>query len=488
MPSASPSRPTAATTCACSSRSTASPAGTNSSAATRPRAACTRARCRSPRTRAGRGTPQSVAALRGLARTYYLEFIYGPEETEQPPDPFATNSAMPQIGPDENRLNPDGERALRFALDALAKAEPPDQRARGETLVELGDWYLIGGARPRRTTPIAQGWNELGAAGNDAVAMLPRRAASPTARRRASIARARPNDPGNYEERFVEARFKVLAGRQGGRRRDRRQQRADGDREGDAVRRAQGALRAAHRERRARGDRGRDAARASAGEGAAGAGGAGASLSGASRPATTLASRHRAARRRRGAASGRAGWLGRGGRHARFGRRRAGHTSGSVAGGGVGRVGRPAAPRSRTSTVSMASGSPAAAPGWWQRRPAADRYASSFASAARGTASGTSRRRRASPRGSHRRAARAAHAPARRCHSRLACSIDRLTGRRAQQDPVADRHGDVVAAGLARGREGILLDARLENALQSPGAARRVEVLRTRSADRNRRP
>lgn len=157
----------------------------------------------------GRGTVQSVAALRGLARTYYNEFIYGPEETEQPPDPFQVNTPQPQIGQQEGRLNPDGERALRFALEALAKAEPVDRRARGETLVELGDWYLIGGATAKASEAYREGWKELVAAGNDAVALLqaPRRLAyrPPSA----SIARARPNDPENYEERFVEARFRV---------------------------------------------------------------------------------------------------------------------------------------------------------------------------------------------------------------------------------------------------------------------------------------
>jgi len=160
---------------------------------------------------AGRGNTQAVASLRGLARTYYLEFIYGPEEVEAPPDPFATNSAMPQIGQNENRLNPEGERALDYALEALGKEDPLDHRARGETLVELGDWYLIGGATAKANNAYREGWKELSAAGNDAVSMLqaPRRLAyrPPSA----SIARARPNDPGSYEERFVETRFTVLA-------------------------------------------------------------------------------------------------------------------------------------------------------------------------------------------------------------------------------------------------------------------------------------
>jgi tetratricopeptide (TPR) repeat protein len=159
---------------------------------------------------AGRGAVQSVAALRGLARTYYNEFIYGPEEIEQQqPDPFQMNTPQAQLGQQEGRLNPDGERALRYALEALAKAEPVDRRARGETLVELGDWYLIGGATAKASEAYRDGWKELVAAGNDAVALLqaPRRLAyrPPSA----SLARARPNDPENYEERFVEARFKV---------------------------------------------------------------------------------------------------------------------------------------------------------------------------------------------------------------------------------------------------------------------------------------
>ena len=80
---------------------------------------------------------------------------------EAPPDPFQNTSAMPQIGQD-NRLNPDGERALRFALDALSKAEPVDRRARGETLVELGDWYLIGGAQAKATDAYRSGWIVVG--------------------------------------------------------------------------------------------------------------------------------------------------------------------------------------------------------------------------------------------------------------------------------------------------------------------------------------
>ncbi len=116
---------------------------------------------------------------------------------------------MPQLGQNENRMNPDGERALRMALEALAKAAPIDRRARGETLVELGDWYLIGGATAKASEAYREGWKELEAAGNDAVSLLqaPRRLAyrPPSA----SIARGSPSDPLNYEERYVDVRFDV---------------------------------------------------------------------------------------------------------------------------------------------------------------------------------------------------------------------------------------------------------------------------------------
>ena len=157
--------------------------------------------------RAGRNSALAVDALRGLARTYYLEFLYGPEDAEAASSDIFTPS-ISATGP-EGRLNPDGERALRIALDSLARATPPDRRARSATLVELGDWYLIGGNTARAIETYKEGWTEAVAAGGDAVALLssPRRLAY----RPPSIAvsRATPSKPEEYEERFVEARFTV---------------------------------------------------------------------------------------------------------------------------------------------------------------------------------------------------------------------------------------------------------------------------------------
>lgn len=158
--------------------------------------------------RQGLGSRLAVDALRGLTRTYYLEYIYGPEETESGGDPYATSAAPPPVS-DQTRLNPDGERALRIALAALAKATPPDHRANGETLVELGDWYLIGGATGKALITYRESWTELQSAGPEALKLLsaPRRLGyrPPSV----SVTRLTPSRPEDYEERFVEARFTV---------------------------------------------------------------------------------------------------------------------------------------------------------------------------------------------------------------------------------------------------------------------------------------
>jgi hypothetical protein len=156
-------------------------------------------------TLAGNGSVLAVDALRGLARTYYLEFIYGPED----PEAASVDPLAPIAPTAEGRLNPDGERALRIALDALGRQSPPDLAARAATLIELGDWYLIGGATSRAHEAYRQGWNESGAAGADARAPLtaPRRLAyRPPG---ISVSRASPARPEEYEERFVELRLTV---------------------------------------------------------------------------------------------------------------------------------------------------------------------------------------------------------------------------------------------------------------------------------------
>lgn len=123
----------------------------------------------------GRGTPVSVPALRGIARTYRLEFLNGAEEPgEAGSDPFDSKGWLPPDHSDSVRLNPDGERALRLALTAIDKVEPIDRAQRGETLVELGDWYLSGSATARALDTYREAWKDLALGGSTKVLEAPR--------------------------------------------------------------------------------------------------------------------------------------------------------------------------------------------------------------------------------------------------------------------------------------------------------------------------
>lgn len=157
--------------------------------------------------RAGRGTMASVPALRGIARSYRLEFLHGGEEVEAGGDPFsASGGPLPADRADSLRLNPDGERALRLALTAIDKTEPVDHKARGETHVELADWYLSGGATAKALTNYREAWKSLSAAGSTAMLEVPRQLAyRPPA---ASTTRSRL-DPANADASSITVRFSV---------------------------------------------------------------------------------------------------------------------------------------------------------------------------------------------------------------------------------------------------------------------------------------
>jgi tetratricopeptide (TPR) repeat protein len=157
----------------------------------------------------GRGTVLAVDPLNGIARTYRLEFVNGPEDDQQGPtgDPFAPGSDFAPSSMNTQRLNPDGERALLLALQAIDKAQPVDHLRRGVTLVELGDWYMSGGVGTKALQTYRDAWKDLSEGGSTAALATPRQLAyrAPTA----SITRSRLSERDNVEEHFVEASFTV---------------------------------------------------------------------------------------------------------------------------------------------------------------------------------------------------------------------------------------------------------------------------------------
>jgi tetratricopeptide (TPR) repeat protein len=153
----------------------------------------------------GRGSILAVEPLQGIARTYRLEFVYGAEEMPSQPDPFGAND-LP-VAADNQRMNPDGERALRLALNAIDHSDPVDHKKRGETLVELGDWYLSAGALGKGMDTYREAWKDLSEAGSTALlAAAPRVLAyrPPPS----SVRRSRLN-PDEAEERYCEVKYTV---------------------------------------------------------------------------------------------------------------------------------------------------------------------------------------------------------------------------------------------------------------------------------------
>ena len=152
---------------------------------------------------AGRGSLQTVSPLQGIARSYRLEFLNGAEE-EGDSEPFGNAS----LADSSNvlRLNPDGERALRMALETLESSQPVDHQRRGETYVELGDWFTSGGAFTKGVENYREAWKELSQSGSTAVLEAPRLIAyrpPPSSVQRSSL------NAENSEEHFVEVKLTV---------------------------------------------------------------------------------------------------------------------------------------------------------------------------------------------------------------------------------------------------------------------------------------
>jgi TonB family protein len=155
----------------------------------------------------GRGSLTAVDPLLGIARSYRLEYVNGAEEPAAAQDVFQSTDPSGLAG-DAQRLNPDGERALRLALQAIEKNQPVDHKKRGDTLLELGDWFMSGSGVARGLDTYREAWKDYVAAGDTTVLTQPRLL---TYRPPPSSAKRSTLKPDESEEHFVEVKFTVTA-------------------------------------------------------------------------------------------------------------------------------------------------------------------------------------------------------------------------------------------------------------------------------------
>jgi tetratricopeptide (TPR) repeat protein len=157
-----------------------------------------------------------VTSLRGIARMYRMEFLFGPsnlelEELAAAPTGGASVYGGPQAAPPTSSvLNEAGEDALKLALDVL-NAHPQEAVAmRGDTLVDLGDWYTVAGRGRDALREYQAAWVALSAPGGPGTAVLG--APALLVYRPPSSARRHPTvDPEEYTEHFVEVELTVTS-------------------------------------------------------------------------------------------------------------------------------------------------------------------------------------------------------------------------------------------------------------------------------------
>jgi len=151
-----------------------------------------------------------VPAMRGLSRTWLGEAVYGPEVTDTMA-PEMTGGAGDPFAPQAvgGRFNPDGERMLRYAVELIRASAPVDQALFGETLAQLGDWYLLAGAGNKATAAYAEAWKALVAAGTGKKDFLERPRQLIYRAPPSSAARLAPSDPEEYTARDVDLVLRV---------------------------------------------------------------------------------------------------------------------------------------------------------------------------------------------------------------------------------------------------------------------------------------
>jgi tetratricopeptide (TPR) repeat protein len=107
---------------------------------------------------AGKNDKRMVGPLRGIARAFRLEYAYGLNSEDLMLNRGGWMHSQAKLQIPYTRLDYEGESALLRAIRILEKAPPEQQGELVETLIDLGDWYLIGERRDEAVRMYKQAW------------------------------------------------------------------------------------------------------------------------------------------------------------------------------------------------------------------------------------------------------------------------------------------------------------------------------------------
>ena len=157
---------------------------------------------------------RQVNQLRGLARCYRNEYLFGsndPEANTTTTDPFQLGGPSLAQTP-INRLDPEGQHMLENALSLLQNANGPlGTRLKRDTTIDLGDWYWVAGDYKTAAVKYATAWDllsgeERASTGPDNPLAQPALLYYSEPRVATKNPKAKPED---IDQKFVEMQFAV---------------------------------------------------------------------------------------------------------------------------------------------------------------------------------------------------------------------------------------------------------------------------------------
>ncbi len=113
-----------------------------------------------------------VTPLRGIARTYRLEYVYGGKVWNDDDDKSAIPIITTHTANDGPQISEDGRKALETAYEILKTGKESTAGQRGEVMLDLGDWYWTTGNDKKAFESYKEAWREFSSPGGPGTAAM----------------------------------------------------------------------------------------------------------------------------------------------------------------------------------------------------------------------------------------------------------------------------------------------------------------------------